>query len=89
MFASAASATSSITFTDGDPPLARVSTRDVDVRSTDGRATVEGRIHRAAWQLCAGAEHDRAVFQPVGRFSNCYEVAVSGGVSQLDRIARR
>jgi UrcA family protein len=87
MFASAASATSSITFINGDPPSARVSTGDVDVRSSDGRATVEGRIRRAAWELCAKAEYDRGVFEPANPFKNCYDVAVSGGVSQLDRIA--
>ena len=89
MFASAASATSPIVITAGDPPQARVSYKDVDVRSATGRLTVEHRIHRAAETLCIDGQVDPALLQPMKRFTECYNVAVASGLSQLDEIASR
>lgn len=87
MFASAASASNPITFTSGDPPQARVNTRDVDLRSATGRATVEHRIRRASEELCIDGHVDPALVEPMKSFTECYKVAVASGMSQLNRFA--
>ena len=87
MFASAASASNPVVFHYGDPPTARVSTRDVDVRSAMGRMTVERRIQLAAQQVCADAEDSSPLAQPRRRFIDCYNLAMSSGVSQLELLA--
>jgi len=85
--ASAASASTPIVFTTGDPPQARVHYRDVDLQSADGRATVEHRIRLASEQLCIDGQADPTVLQPVQRFTECYKIAVTSGISQLNQIA--
>jgi UrcA family protein len=87
MFASAASASNPITITWGDPPQARVNTRDVDLRSLTGRSTVEHRIRRASEELCVDGQADPTVLQPVQHFTDCYNVAVASGMSQLNQLA--
>jgi UrcA family protein len=87
MFASAASANSPIVFTAGEPPQARVTYDDVDVHSTGGRSIVEKRIRSASEQLCIDGQVDPALLQPMKRFTDCYNIAVASGISQLDRIA--
>ena len=85
--ASAASATSPVTFHYGDPPTASVTTRDVDLRSLTGRVTVERRIQLAARQVCVDAEDGSPLEQPKRRFADCYNKAISSGVTQLEQIA--
>jgi UrcA family protein len=87
LFASTASATSPIVMRAGDPPEARVNYLDVDVHSAAGRSTVERRIRSASEQLCIDDQVDPALLQPMKRFTDCYNLAVSSGNSQLDQIA--
>jgi len=89
MFASAASASNPIVFTAGDPPLARVTYDDVDLHSTAGRSTVEKRIRSASEQLCIDGQADPTVLQPLKRFTDCYDIAVSSGMSQLSQMVSR
>jgi UrcA family protein len=83
----AVSATNPVTLQLGDPPTARVTTGDVDVRSVFGRATVERRIEIAARQVCIASEDSSALVAPRSQFNNCYRAAITGGVAQLERIA--
>ena len=89
MFASAASASSPVVIAAGDPPQARITYSDVDVHSTAGRTTVERRIRSASEQLCIDDKVDPALLQPMKRFTDCFNIAVASGMSQLDQIARQ
>lgn len=85
--ASAASATSPIVYHLSDPPTATISTDDVNVHSVPGRLTVEHRIRMAARQVCVDSTDSSELFQPNSRFRNCYDLALSKAVSQLEQLA--
>lgn len=87
MSASAASANGSVVFHYEDPPTANVTTRDVDLGTAFGRVIVERRIQLAARGVCADA-NDNDVFGQSNRlFRDCYNRAMSSGVTQLEQLA--
>jgi len=86
-FSSAASATNPIVFHLSDPPMARINTRDVDVRTVEGRRTVTRRIEIAARQVCANAESDGGPPTPMAQYDRCYSLAVARGVAQLKTLS--
>lgn len=89
MISSAASAGSGIVVTSFSPPTARVSTGDVDLGSATGRTMVERRIKRAARQVCEDAEAERSNLQPSDEAKNCFRMAMTSGLIQLEDLASR
>jgi len=87
MFASAASANNPIAYSPGDPPTAHVAIQDVNVRTAEGRVTVERRIERAARLVCADLQNNGSIAQPLKLYDQCYDVALAGGVTQLEQLA--
>jgi UrcA family protein len=87
LFASAASATSPVTYSSGPPPTARISVADVDIGSAPGRAVVETRIRMAARKVCLELPDSSPIVQPKFRLGDCYVLATSSGISQLEQLA--
>ena len=83
-FASAASASGPITITYSDPPQARITYDDVNLRSLDGRATVKHRIRLAAERVCVNDVTNPIPLQP---YNDCYQIALGSGLKQLKQIA--
>jgi len=86
-FSSAASANNPIVFHLSDPPIARMHTSDVDVRSPMGRSTVVRRIQIAARQVCADVGAEGEPPRPMDGYNRCYHVALAKGVAQLDQLS--
>lgn len=87
MVASTASASGPIVFHLSDPPMARIHTNDVDLRSPAGRGALENRIQIAARQVCADVESDPGPPNPMDGYNRCYRFAVAKGVAQLDQLS--
>jgi UrcA family protein len=89
-FASAASATSAtapIQVIAHNPPTARITYDDLDLKSGDGVHRLQRRIHRAAQRICAEAGAPEGVVDPMADQTECYMRAVASGLSQLNQIA--
>jgi UrcA family protein len=83
--ASAATANTSNVYLDGSSVHIRY--RDLDLRSVDGRAELQGRIHEGARLLCSDLNDDS--FPGNLRRSECNRVMIASGVDQMNRIVRR
>lgn len=87
MVASAASANATITIVANDPPTARVTYGDLDLRSPSGVRNLQHRIRSAAQRVCTEAEGGDGLANPMADRTECYTMAVGAGMSQLNRIA--
>ena len=85
-FATAASANSSEVIVQA-VPTAHVSFGDLNLHSSSGRMRLAGRIRSAASSLCTedNVEPLAVRLEQI----NCYQVAVAGGLDQMDEIAAR
>jgi UrcA family protein len=84
LFASAAPANTISVYLDGGAAHVRYS--DLDLQSQTGRTKLVGRIHMAADMLCADLTGE--LFQSKAR-SNCYRVAVTSGIRQMNEVSSR
>jgi UrcA family protein len=68
---------------EGGVPTAIVSYADLDIGSASGLATLNGRISRAASNLCF--EHTRKDIDRASFEARCFKSAMAGAKSQVDR----
>jgi UrcA family protein len=60
---------------------------DLDLRSTDGRTQLSGRIQKGARMLCSEAYGDD--FTSYGAREGCYRAVLADGAQQMNKIVRR
>jgi UrcA family protein len=71
----------------GDAPTATVSYADLDIGSTAGRKTLEGRVARAASRLCL--DNRRAPIGELVEQRHCFSTAMNGAELDIDRAVAR
>ena len=68
---------------EGGLPTAIVSFADLDIGSSNGLATLNGRIARAASRLCLGNAHKDVATKAFE--ARCFDTAMAGAKPQVDR----